>query len=65
MKKPKQVNPNVVDLFAYVHQKSVNSAQIIPVFTLVWDDSLKEQKGEEQYGLQSPTGFLGCPYASS
>jgi len=31
-------NPRTGLFFRYVDQKSVNAGQIIPVFTIVWDD---------------------------
>jgi hypothetical protein len=30
--------------FTYVHQKSVNWRQIIPLFTVVWDDKSKSKR---------------------
>jgi hypothetical protein len=48
-------SPKRADFLMYVHQKSMNSKQIIPVFTLVWDDEIKEQR--EKIGL----GFTPQP----
>src|SRR5258705_9635479 len=42
-------NPKVVDFFTYVHQKSVKSGQIIPLFTLVWDDESESKR--EKIGM--------------
>jgi hypothetical protein len=36
---PRQTNPKMFLFFSNVHQKSVNKGQIIPVFTLIWDDN--------------------------
>jgi hypothetical protein len=41
----------------------VNAGQIIPVFTIVWDDGSQRAKGKKNGAGTSPTDFLGCPYA--
>jgi hypothetical protein len=37
-------------VFPYIRQKSVNAGQIIPVFTIVWDDGSQRAKEEERGG---------------
>src|SRR6266849_5827982 len=42
----------------YVHQKSMNSGQIIPVFTLVWDDESKSKREKIGMAFTGRTAFL-------
>src|SRR5260370_35655997 len=62
IKKRKQVNPKVADFFMYVYQKSVNSGQIIPVFTHVWDDKPKSKRKKTEMAY-APERLSGCPCA--
>src|SRR5690348_2327543 len=38
----------------YVHQKSVNARQIIPLFTIVWDDGSQRAKGRKTVRASKP-----------
>jgi hypothetical protein len=42
---------------SYVHQKSVNSSQIIPLFTLVWDDKSKSKREKITRGFKARLVF--------
>jgi hypothetical protein len=44
--------------FSDVHQKSVNEGQIIPVFTLVWDDKSKSKREKIGMGFTARLVFL-------
>jgi hypothetical protein len=51
-------NPKTADFLMYVHQKSMKPKQIIPVFTLVWDDEIKEQREKIGLGFTPRPAFL-------
>jgi hypothetical protein len=46
----------------YVYQKSMNSGQIIPLFTLVWDDKPKSKREKITRGFR-PEWSSCCPSA--
>jgi hypothetical protein len=58
IKTPKPIDPKAVDFFTYVHQKSVKSGQIIPLFTLVWDDESESRSEKTKVGLHTRPAFL-------
>jgi hypothetical protein len=43
--KPNQPHSKATDTFRYIHQKSVNTRQIIPLFIFLWDDKHQRTKG--------------------
>jgi hypothetical protein len=49
----------------YVHQKSVNTGQIIPVFTIVCDHDRKSKREKNGRGFAAKLFFFGCPCAFS
>jgi hypothetical protein len=51
-------NSKIAFFFPQSDQKSVNAGQIIPVFTIVWDDGSQRAKGRRTGRAQAQLIFL-------